>query len=252
MPRLVSIPGGVLQMGSDLPEIDACAAYWGERLIDPSYRADFRRWLMKEYPRHAVTVRPFRIGMYPVTNGEYAAFVAACAAAAPESLRSGEPADCPVWGVTFAEATAYTRWLAARDGVPYRLPSEAEWEFAARGTSTREYPFGAAFDAARCNTREAGVGRTTPVDRYPQGASEFGVFDLAGNVEEWTSDFYAPYPGGEFVSDDLSALLGEYRVLRGGSFALGGDLGRCARRHGPHPAPQFRFIGFRVAASEAT
>ena len=62
MPRLVSIPGGVLQ-------IDACAAYWGERLIDPSYGVHVRRWLMKEYPRHALTVPPFRIGMYPVTNG---------------------------------------------------------------------------------------------------------------------------------------------------------------------------------------
>jgi formylglycine-generating enzyme required for sulfatase activity len=88
------------------------------------------------------------------------------------------------------------------------------------------------------------------VDRYPQGASAYGVFDLAGNVEEWTTSFYTPYPGGEFVADDISAQVGrQYRVLRGGSFALGGDLARCARRHGPHPQPAFRFRGFRVVVT---
>jgi formylglycine-generating enzyme required for sulfatase activity len=130
------------------------------------------------------------------------------------------------------------------------LPTEAEWECAARGPSRSEYPFGDEFDPGKCNTIEAAIGGTTPVDRYPDGASAYGVFDLAGNVEEWTSSFNIPYPGGETVDDDLSRHLGpRYRVLRGGSFALGGDLGRCARRHGPHPGSPFRFRGFRVVVT---
>jgi formylglycine-generating enzyme required for sulfatase activity len=73
---------------------------------------------------------------------------------------------------------------------------------------------------------------------------------LAGNVEEWTGDTYRPYPGGKFVVDDIYLHLGpRYRVLRGGSFALGGDLARCARRHGPHPAPVFRYRGFRIVVT---
>jgi formylglycine-generating enzyme required for sulfatase activity len=93
--------------------------------------------------------------------------------------------------------------------------------------------------------------RSNRVERYPNGASEFGIFDLAGNVEEWTADLYAPYPGGVFIHDDLSRCNGSlYRVLRGGSFARGGDLARCARRHGPFPAAVFRYRGFRIAVDE--
>ena len=111
------------------------------------------------------------------------------------------------------------------------------------------------FDAKRCNTKESGIGHTTPVGAYANGVSELGVFDLSGNVEEWTSTIYAPYPGGEYVIDDIhSSFGGPYPILRGGSFARGGDLARGARRHGPVPGPQFRYTGFRIAAAapEAT
>jgi len=247
---MVRIPGGTLHMGSDMPEITACAAFWGERLVDATYDVErFRHWLMKEYPRHPVEVAPFSIGRYPVTNGEYRRFIGERGHQPPESLLRDDPADHPVWGVSHDEAVAYAAWFGARHGCEGRLPGEAEWEWAARGPSGREYPFGDQFDASRCNTLEAGIGRTTPVDRYPP--SEFGVFDLAGNVEEWTADVYAPYPGGRYIEDDLSLRLGRrYRVLRGGSFARGGDLARCARRHGPFPAPEFRFVGFRVVIHE--
>jgi len=86
------------------------------------------------------------------------------------------------------------------------------------------------------------------VGAHPRGASCWGVEDLAGNVEEWTASAYAPYPGGTAVDDDLQQLLGpRYTVLRGGSFALGGDLARSRRRHGPHPGAPFRITGFRLA-----
>ena len=81
----------------------------------------------------------------------------------------------------------------------------------------------------------------------PDGASPWGVLDLGGNVEEWTADIYAPYPGGQRIDDDLAQLHGDgYPVLRGGSFALGGDLARTRRRHGPYVGDRFAVTGFRL------
>jgi formylglycine-generating enzyme required for sulfatase activity len=254
--ELVAIAGGALQMGSTVAQVDACVAYWSARLIDPTWDAErFRQWILKEFPQHPVQVDSFALGRYPVTNREYAAFLAGVADAGhplPESLALGEPPDHPVWGVSAKDAEVFAAWLSRGRGRRLRLPTEAEWEYAARGPAGREYPYGDAFDPSRCNTVESRIGHTTPVDRYPGGASEFGICDLGGNVEEWTADRYAPYPGGTFIADDLVRLVGpEYRILRGGSFALGGDLARCARRHGRHPGPRFRYTGFRLAADAA-
>ena len=243
----VSIPASVFAMGSTTEEVERCVEYWEPNLVDPSYKAGFRDWIRKEWPKHTEQVGPFLIGKFPVTNAEYRAFADDSPRPVPESITTGAPAGHPVWGVSFEDASAYAAWLGSRLGTRCRLPSEAEWECAARGPSGFEYPFGDGFDSAKCNTVEAGIGTTTAVDAYPQGASGYGVHDLAGNVEEWTTTVYSPYPGGQFVEDDLSRCLGpRYRVLRGGSFALGGDLARCARRHGPHPGPIFRYRGFRI------
>ncbi len=244
---IVSIPGAAFEVGSTLEDVARCATEWEPRLVDPSYKTSFRDWILKEYPKHRVEVKPFFIGRFPVTNAEYQAFIDSSPRRFPESIVAGAPRNHPVWGVSYDDAIAYVQWLGARTNARCSLPSEVEWECAARGPSGFEYPFGDSFDAAKCNTVEAAIGTTTPVDAYPQGASEFGVWDLAGNVEEWTSSFYSPYPGGQFIKDDLFESLGpRYRVLRGGSFALGGDLARCARRHGPYPGPVFRYRGFRI------
>lgn len=246
--EMAFLPGGVFSMGSSPDEVEAATRRWTPHLLDPSFtEADLRCWLAKECPKHEVAVRPFAISRFPITNGQFRAFAASCPEQ-PESLVAGEPDDHPVWGVTHDLASRYCAWLTSNTTTVFRLPSEAEWEYAARGRSARDYPFGDRFDPTRCNTAESGLGRTTPVDRYPDGASEWGVMDLAGNVEEWTSDFYRPYPGGRPVRDHLGAANGgSYPVLRGGSFARGGDLARCARRHGPHPGPEYRYRGFRVA-----
>jgi formylglycine-generating enzyme required for sulfatase activity len=246
--EFVPIPAGEFWMGSDANEIDSCIRFWADQLVEPDFKPDqFRSWVLKEYPKHLIHVKEFSIGRFPVTNREYRIFVQKRRWVVPESLSLLGCDDHPVWGVSFEDALAYCEFLGHQLDFSCRLPTEAEWEYAARGRSCNEYPFGSKFEPTYCNTLEGGVGHTTSVNRYPQGASEFGVYDMAGNVEEWTSDFYEPYPGGITIVDDLAASLGKYRVLRGGSFARGGDLARCARRHGPHPGLAYRYRGFRVA-----
>jgi formylglycine-generating enzyme required for sulfatase activity len=244
----VKIPDGVLKMGSTMEQVERCVVYWGSKLINKNYDvATFRRWILKEYPQHLVQVKAFHIGKFPITNYEYEIFITETRHSLPESIITNEPSNHPVWGVSFEDAMVYAKWLGARLGRICRLPTEEEWEYAARGSSTREYPFGDKFDSSLCNVIESDVGHTTAVDHYPNGVSEFGVFDLAGNVEEWTMDYYRPYPGGTFIHDELSKYHGtQYHVLRGGSFTRGGDLARCARRHGLYTGPEFKYTGFRI------
>lgn len=243
----VAIDTSEAWIGSTEAELEECVQFWGPHLVDPTYEPRFRDWIAKEVPAHRVRLNPYSIGRFPVTNAQYCEFVDATGVELPTSLVMGAQKDHPVWGVRYEAAEEYVAWLGAQLGTACRLPTEAEWEFASRGPEAREYPFGNSFDAKKCNTLEAGIGTTTAVDRYANGVSVFGVYDLAGNVEEWTSSFYAPYPGGRWIEDDISRTVGcRYRVLRGGSFALGGDLARGARRHGPHPGALFQYRGFRV------
>lgn len=238
-------------MGSTSEEVEACVKYWGVKLVESSYNIpNFHQWILKEFPKHPVRLPAFRINRFPVVNQNYFEFAKATDAQLSKSILLEEPGDHPVWGVSFDEAKNYADWLSIKLGCQCRLPTEAEWEYSARGYSGREYPFGQKFDRTKCNTIEAGIGHTTPVDFYPHGASEFGVCDLGGNVEEWTMDFYQPYKGGTYIHDDLSMVLGEYRILRGGSFIRGGDLARCARRHGPFPSEVFQYTGFRIVIPE--
>lgn len=241
--ELIEVDGGTLQMGSTWADVDACVSRWSDRLLSPEYGAVFRSWISKEVPRHPVEVAPLVAWRFPVRNDQFQAFLADVGGPVPESLASGLPGEHPVWGVSLEQAQAFARWLG--DG--WRLPTEAEWEWLASGPVPRTYPYGDEFDPTLGNTYESGIGTTTPVDAHPRGASWCGAMDLAGNVEEWTASRYAPYPGGEAVDDDLLRILGPgYPILRGGSFELGGDLARCARRHGPHPGHRFRVTGFRL------
>jgi len=175
----------------------------------------------------------FWIDKAPVTNAEYARFVAETGHEPPEHWEGETPpkeiAGHPVTFVSWDDATAYAGWA---DG---RLPTEQEWEKAARGTDGREYPWGE-WAEDRCNSKEAGIGGTTPVGQYsPQGDSPYGCVDMAGNVWEWTASEHEQ--GG--------------RVLRGGAFGNEGGGARCATRVGD--APDFRVLvnGFRVVVSRA-
>ncbi len=169
----------------------------------------------------------FLVEATPVTNAEYAAFVAASGRVAPKhwngSVPPAEIADHPVVYVSWFDAGAFAEWVGGR------LLTEEEWEKAARGVDGRRFPWGE-WAEGRCNSKEAGLGGTTPVGRFsPSGDSPCGCADMAGNVQEWTA------------SDS-----GKYKVIRGGAFNHPKELAQTffAVRH--VPGFSSRNIGFRI------
>jgi len=208
-------------------------------------------WIAKECPVHETDLAAFRIALHPVTNAEYRRFLEDTGSTLlPTSWRFGGYPETlgnhPVWTVPAEAADAYAAWLAHRTGRAFRLPTEAEWEYAAAGPAGHEFPWGDEFTADRANTVEHGPLTTTPIGVHPAGRSPFGVHDMAGNVEEFTADDYRPYPGGAAVADDLALSRGTYRIARGGSFTRFGDLARCRRRHGWYERDIYA-MGFRLA-----
>jgi formylglycine-generating enzyme required for sulfatase activity len=249
VPALVAVPGGTFLMGTGTAGVDRAVDDWGHLGID-------RAWIEKEMPAHPVRVGDFLLGRYPVTNGQYLAFLRATGhPSRPSTWYLGaypwERSNHPVAGIEPADADAYVDWLRSVTDRNVRLPTEAEWEYAARGGGDREYPWGDEFDAQRANVHETGIHTTTPVGVFPAGATAHGLYDMAGNVEEYVADNFAPYPGGPDVGeDDLTRNAPGYRVTRGGSFARYGDLARTRRRHGPYPGPEYP-PGLRVAGDHA-
>ena len=166
----------------------------------------------------------------------------------------------PVTGVCWFEALAYVSWLSAQTRSAYRLPTEAEWEAAARGREGRVYAWGDAFDPLRGNVRATRVQRTTPVGVFPEGDTPEGVSDLTGNVSDWTSSLYGPgledepefgypYRAGD-GREDLSAGSEVRRVQRGGSTCCDAVQAHSADRSDGFPDDrEFVVGGFRVALS---
>jgi len=236
----VHIPAGVVQRGTPAAELDAVAA----RYADTGVRA---AWFRKEAPRTAVHVPAFRIARTPVTVAEWTAFAAETGRAVPS-----DPADHPVIGVAWADAVAYCGWLGERLGTDLRLPTEDEWERAARGDDDREFPWGSEYRTGLANLHDLGLGTTTPVGSFPAGASPFGVLDLAGNADEWTSTRYAPYAGAPADVPAVEDWAFDPHITRGGAFRHDRDLARCARRHGAYEADLAAIgVGFRLAADAA-
>jgi formylglycine-generating enzyme required for sulfatase activity len=221
-----------------------------------------------------IHVSRFQIARYPVTNAQYKLFVDAAGYGErrywtdagwawrqekaeerrwPRGWEDGgyplERANHPVVNVTWYEAVAYCRWLAEVTGRPCRLPTEAEWEKAARGDKDRrEYPWGDTFDPRKVNMNigDERVGGTSPVGIYPGGASPYGVADMSGNVWEWCATLFQDYPyDPDDGREDVDAE--SFRVLRGGSWALFNErFSRCACRNVDPPARYFVTRGFRV------
>jgi formylglycine-generating enzyme required for sulfatase activity len=279
-PATVRVPAGTFAMGTlaeDAPRI--IAEYKHARVQ--------KRFLAKEMPQHEEETGEYEIGKYPVTNQEYVEFVAATGSAPPASWDAPTypegKANHPVVRISHDDAVAYAEWLSAETGRAYRLPTEKEWEKAARGTDGRIYPWGNDFDPDRCNTLEGNtfatlykrarpafnvmlkIGsavvdsgimgdrfdkalNTTPVGIYPDGASPYGALDMAGNAEEWVADKFWVYPGYSFGEEfDWSA---EDWVCRGGAWNRPGDVARTARRHGNFVGTGS--IGLRLAQSAGT
>jgi formylglycine-generating enzyme required for sulfatase activity len=238
-PQMLLVPAGPFVRGLRLAEAQAAARAWD---IPVS-------WLAKACPQRVLELDAFEIARFPVTQQEWADFLAACdAGERPPGWAGARPPrgreNHPVHGVSHDAMLAYCDWLSCETGLRFRLPTEAEWEKAARGGDGRAHPWGERFDSRCANTREAGIGDTTPVGAFPAGASPYGALDMAGNVEECTGSLYRPYPG----SPARDPEEGSYVVTRGGCFALDGDLARCDRRHGLPFAPA---AGFRLARSRA-
>jgi formylglycine-generating enzyme required for sulfatase activity len=154
-------------------------------------------------------------------------------------------ANQPVIGVTWYEACAYCAWLSEVAGRACRLPTEAEWEAAVRGGRSRVYPWGSRFAASKANTIEGRVLSTTPVGVHPQGVGPLGAWDGAGNVWEWTSSLFQPYPYQSGDGREDATAAGK-RVLRGGSWGSVRTFCRCACRFVDRPGYFNDFIGFRV------
>jgi iron(II)-dependent oxidoreductase len=255
--ELVPVPGGTVSLGSER-----------------------KGPVLEERPRHTVRLPPFRIGKYPVTVGWWRLFVTATGHAADARSLRGH-ANHPAHDVSWHDARAFCQWLtrewreAGRIGFGeiVRLPSEAEWERAARGDDTREWPWGDALDgeAWGANTAEAALARTSAVGLFPRGASPFGCLDMSGNVWEWTASLGARnirkrvLPDGELAfeaerffdypydaadgREDEAAPREFTRVVRGGSFGNTARFARCATRGGNWPDVHYDNIGFRVVVA---
>ena len=207
-----------------------------------------------EAPRHEVFLPRYEIALYPVTNRHYESFLAVHPARAiplhwDGPSAPGDRADHPVVNINWDEATAYAGWLGQQLDRAFRLPTEAEWENAARGGDGRAYPWGTDFDAGRCNVRGHGPGTTTAVDRYPGGTRPCGAMDMAGNVAEWCSDWHRQGYASERGRNPLGPSTGEHRVVRGGSWRYSVDAARCAARYWSPPEHRRDNTGFRLAAS---
>jgi formylglycine-generating enzyme required for sulfatase activity len=247
-PQMVRIPAGKFLMGSTREQAAQVIKEAGK---------DRKEWVEWEQPKHTVELSEYFIGKYPITNREYQAFVREAKYKPPQGWDGdqfpAEKGSHPVVYVLWEDANAYCKWLTEKTNKNYRLPTEAEWEKAARGEDGRVYPWGNEFDPQKVNTRESGIGDTSDVGKFsPAGDSPYGCADVAGNIWEWGSDWFNEneYKGRVDISvkDPAGPLNGTYRVLRGGSFNFNRWIARCARRSRYIPSDSYNNIGFRVVS----
>ena len=248
--EMVTVPAGPFIMGNDQGPAD-------------------------QKPQHKCLLPTYQFGKYPVTNSEFRRFVEAGGYrdkgwwtsqgwARKKSENWSKPRywsghfsqpNRPVIGVSWYECVAYCHWLSAETGQTYRLPTEAEWEKAARGLDGSLYPWGDSYDPNQLNSKEGEqiVMATTPVGVYPTGVSPFGAFDCAGNVWEWCStqalhSRLKPYLYDPTVDEWAQTYLTgqSTRVLRGGSWYGEAALARCPTRFSSPPEEWFLNRGFRL------
>lgn len=203
-----------------------------------------------ERPPHKVFVEAFEIDKFEVTNEQFARFVEETgyvtdAEKVGDSMTWQTYAEGklnhPVVKVSWNDAVAFCKWAGKR------LPTEAEWEKAARGTDGRIYPWGNEWAPVKANTKEGGYRGTTIVGSFPEGASPYGVMDMAGNVAEWTSDWFQPYPGYPGGDPEAQYFGEKYRVIRGGGWFSDKELVRASYRSCSSVDLANDDVGFRCA-----
>jgi len=245
---MVLVPAGFFLMGTDEFDDEGHAMSLG---LDKPWYAD-------ESPQRRLHLPDFYIDKYEVTNQHYYIFTQATDHRPPRSWRGQKYpegwANLPVNEVTFFEASAYAKWAGKR------LPSEQEWEKAARGPNDFRYPWGNGFDFSKANLSRSPIPKKEqglqPVGSFPQGASPYGVEDMVGNVWEWVWDYYEPYPENRW---DAKQYLGKKVVVRGMSFLGVGHFpkkaytkvmalkSRVSYRQKLHPIRRAIDVGFRCA-----
>lgn len=224
--------------------------------------------LPEESPLHRVKLATFAISKYPITNIQYAEFVretghqvthdSRWTLSEISSLPPSDRKDHPIVGITWDDAVKYCLWLCKQTGRSYRLPTEAEWEKAARGSDGRRFPWGNQKPNSHLlNYEESALCDTTPVGHYPEGTSPYGVMDMAGNVSEWTNtrwgyqlgkpDYPYPYQNDGRERTDLDTYPHrEYRVCRGGSYGSKQEQVTCTARARYRANSRDSSHGFRV------
>ncbi len=256
-------PGEVVNDGhGDYVYVPAGAFKMGDNFGDGEAR---------ERPVHSVTLDAYFIGKFEVTNGEWRKFRDDPGYDDPKYWPGKRPVpkdqvpywtsvpnhgggtpdsdNYPVLGVNWDSAVAYCNWLSARTGKKYRLPTEAEWEKAARGTDQRKYPWGNTIDHSYANyVKDASFVTATAAGVSAKGASPYGAQDMAGNVMEWCSDWYSRnYYANSPSKNPQGPTAGAYKVVRGGTFFEEAFELRSYRRTSAWPSFQsHRMTGFRA------
>jgi formylglycine-generating enzyme len=244
-PDMVFVQGGTFQMGSNDGESD-------------------------EKPVHSVTLSDFHIGKYEITVAQYLQFCTETNTNWPEWLEKGNSYhvetgtdayyknkgytrkgsdNLPIVGVSWNDVVAYTQWLSRKTSKKYRLPTEAEWEFAARGgnnSNSSKYSGSNSIENVAWYTSNSG-GKTHPVGT--KQANDLGIYDMSGNAWEWCSDWYGSYSSGA-ITNPKGASSGSSRVLRGGSWLNFDDFCRVALRGNAEPVIRNSYIGFRVCRND--
>lgn len=242
--EMVYVPGGTWPMGSRDAQIQAAMSSCQQH-PDPYGKCKLDSFQV-EAPQHTVSLDGFCIDRTEVTNAQYELCVGEgdCSPSrlAEDSTYNRE--TFPVAGIPLQDAADYCGWAGGR------LATEAEWEYAARGTEGLLYPWGHKFECTGgnlgddCTGCDDGYPGPSPVGIFPRGASWCGALDMAGNVWEWVTDTFGKYPA-EAQAEPLGAAEGELNILRGGSWAYCPAFGRTAFRYAVPPEADYLAVGFR-------